>query len=376
MLPLIFIASGVAALGAFFIFEGSSKASGGDYTPDYPPDPTLGKTGYKKVDAILPLLKKASDTSGIPLGLLVAWVIHESRGHIGETTSMDERGVFQLSPDESKSLGLDHKRLSTDMQYSIDGGIQAITRKYRPAARALGVAPEGSSYFWLLTKAGHTMGSGQTKKIVESAKSAGEAGSWAALEKHALGMSINGPQPKKWFPFLDKIYHTGLPWGFGSDAGASMVGADFDLSDLSDNETQDLLARALESRPPLDEKQAVAWVCRNRARVLGTTVGAMLKDGYIATDKTPSDISQKVAKAVLALPDDADPTDGAIDYFCPAEQDYYHNVSIAHRAAVVAGDEEGECEPIDSADDVRDQYASAGLRTVAEVGELELMGIA
>lgn len=187
---------------------------------------TLPSTGYSRIDKILGPLKKASDSSGIPLGVLVGWVAMESGGKLAAypqdgpgDTSLDERGYFQLLPDESKDLGVDHKRLSIDSNYSINAGLALIGRKMGAAER-LGVAPKGSTYFWKLTKLNHSLGSKATQKVVEAARDAGQAGSWEALEKFSLDneqklLHETKHSPKKWFLFVDDVYKTGQPYGFG-----------------------------------------------------------------------------------------------------------------------------------------------------------------
>lgn len=188
-----------------------------------PPAPaaTPNKTGYKRVDAILGKLRDAANSSGIPLGLMVGWIAKESGGKLSDTTSLDERGYFQLMPAESKSIGVDHERLSTDSDYSIDAGVKLI-QLYKAKVDALGIAPAGSSYFWRLVKLVHSMGAGQVKKIVTAAENDDSAGSWDDLEEDAQGMHITGPQPKKWFKFVDSVYAIGAPFGFGNASPASV----------------------------------------------------------------------------------------------------------------------------------------------------------
>jgi hypothetical protein len=127
------------------------------------------KTGYHRVDQILGKLQAAALASGIPLGLLVGWVIAESGGKITSTTKLNELGFFQLMPAESKALGLDHERLSTDVDYSIDGGIKLI-QSYMTKADALGIGTKGTSFYWRMVKLLHTMGTGAVDKVVALAK--------------------------------------------------------------------------------------------------------------------------------------------------------------------------------------------------------------
>lgn len=200
------------------------------FKEDVPPDvspPPPGKTGHKLVDALLPKLRDLASRNNIPLGLIVGWIIKESGGKLTDTTSTDERGYFQISPDESAKLGIDHQRLSTDSDYSLDAGARLI-HEYETTVAGLKVAAADgySAFYWLLVKLCHTVGTGQTKKWVEAAQVAGAAGSWADFEAYVLGKSWRGPQPKKWFPFMDSLYTIGKPFGFGnaSSAGPAVAG--------------------------------------------------------------------------------------------------------------------------------------------------------
>lgn len=225
----LLIGGGVAAIGTA-IFYRKELAHAAVVASDSVVDlVTPTKTGYKRIDDILPQLKQASSASGVPLGLLIGWIAKESGGRIGDTTSLDERGYFQLMPSESKKLGLDHQRLSTDSDYSIAGGLKLV-QDYAKKAESLAAAPTGTSYFWRLVKLLHTMGSGAVDKIITGAKQAGATGSWSALEQHALDnesryMAAVKHSPSKWFPLVDKVYDVGRPFGFGIDAGTPVLSA-------------------------------------------------------------------------------------------------------------------------------------------------------
>ncbi len=188
-----------------------------------------GSSGHKLVDKLLPQLSQLANTSNIPLGLLVGWVAKESGGKLSDTTSMDERGYFQLSPDESKRLRLDHQRLSTDSDYSLRAGANLI-HEYEGNVQALKIpAADGySAFYWLLVKLCHTVGVGQTKKWTQGALDAGKADTWSDFESFVRSKSWKGPQPKKWLPFMDQLYAIGKPFGFGDAAsvGPAIVGND------------------------------------------------------------------------------------------------------------------------------------------------------
>ncbi len=234
ILPIALIAGGIAAL--VIVVASSLDGPVPVHEPDLPPVP--GSTRYRKIDAILDELRKASASSGIPLGLLVGWIARESGGRLDEVPkplkgeSDGERGYFQLTPSESTALGLDHKRLSTDSVYSINAGLRLIA-KYMGVVDSLHVAARWSAYYWMLVKLCHTMGTGAAKKIVEGARAVGAARSWASLREHALDnearyFSLVNHSPSKWFPLVDKVREIGQPFGFGDEGAEAVVGAAFE----------------------------------------------------------------------------------------------------------------------------------------------------
>lgn len=244
--PLALVGGGLALIA--YLLSASDEKEVPVNEPDLPPPPPPlsgqipTSTRYKRVDAILPALKAASDSSKIPLGVLVGWVARESGGKLAVhpqpgpgDTKYDERGYFQLMPAESQKLGLEHKRLSTDATYSINAGL-ALIGYYMGEADSLGVAPRGSSYYWKLVKMMHN-GSTMTRKIVAAAKLAGKAGSWEDLEQYAvdhndLFLATTKHSPKKWFGLVDDMYEIGKPFGFGTDA--TLVVGEAAFTDIPD----------------------------------------------------------------------------------------------------------------------------------------------
>ena len=241
--PLLLLGAGAATLITLALASYDGPVP--DHKPDAPPTP--GKTGYRLVDAIMPQLQKAASDSGLPLGLLVSWIAVESGGKLAEAPKPlkgerdSERGLFQLTPSESDRLNLDHAKLSTDLNYSILGGLLAIKQLYMPAASAFGLAAPGSTYENLLTKLIHTVGAGGAKKYVDAAKAAGAVSSWDDFEDYCLAhdaelLSSSHHSPRKWFGLLDKMAKIGEPFGMGTGSMAStaIVGGLAEFADIVD----------------------------------------------------------------------------------------------------------------------------------------------
>lgn len=244
LLPILLLLGGTATIAGVLIASQDEDQPVPDHPPDLPSAP-LGRTRWAGVNAILDELRKAATASMIPLGLLVGWIAHESGGLLegwgsprAKLTKYNERGFFQLMPDESKSLGLDHDRLSTDPQYSINAGLALIAR-YEGVVDRMAAATPGSALYFLLVKLVHTIGPGNAEKWVKEAQADGAMGSWQAFSSWALDhdsslLHETKHSPKKWIPFLQKIYDTGRPFGFGSDSPQTVVGAELPYSDIID----------------------------------------------------------------------------------------------------------------------------------------------
>ncbi len=127
----------------------------------------------------------------IPLEFLLGWIAVESDGCIDVITSMNERGFFQVMPSESSMMKVDHERLTTDPDYSVQAGIQLV-RYYMNLARArYPWATPGSELFWRLVKLQHAMGSGLVSKLLSSMLTSNLPMTWEAIKRYEV---TDGPR--------------------------------------------------------------------------------------------------------------------------------------------------------------------------------------
>jgi hypothetical protein len=133
--------------------------------------------------ALVPLLD--SSRGEIPLDFLLGWIYVESNGLIDVITSIDERGFFQIHPDESRDRHFDHRRLTTDPNYSVRSGLQLVRSYADLARRRFPWIPPGSELFWRVVKLQHAMGSGLARKLLASMQSTGvPPTTWEAIRAY------------------------------------------------------------------------------------------------------------------------------------------------------------------------------------------------
>ena len=137
--------------------------------------------GPTDLKVLLPLLKRYA--GDIPAEYLLGWITVESGAKLGDLTKICERGYFQVHPEESQDLKLDHDRLSTDPAYSVEGGIKLV-RKYAAGVEGLLRRPgagEQADFFWALVKLRHWIPSAPVRILTQMRKKSVPVTDWSSV---------------------------------------------------------------------------------------------------------------------------------------------------------------------------------------------------
>jgi len=165
-----------------------------------PPPPVrrlaCGPTGLRQ---LLPLLRRYG--ADIPAEYLLGWITVESGGKLGDLTKICERGYFQVHPEESQDLKLDHDRLSTDPAYSVEGGIKLV-RKYAAGVKSLAGQfnlNKDTDLFWGLVKLRHWIPSAPVRILSQMRRDGVAVTDWNSVRQYvrlkpALGFGSFDPR--------------------------------------------------------------------------------------------------------------------------------------------------------------------------------------
>lgn len=170
------------------------------------------------------ILEQLCGTHQVPYGVAIAWIAVESGGRLTETTSLDERGYFQLLPEESKDIGVDHRRLSTDSDYSLGAGFKLINYHRNIinkicTTNAIALPPQ-SEFYWRIVKMSHSIGPGALRTLMRDGNAAGSLGDWLAFSAFLRANDAHylhelKHSPAKWLALIERMFAIGRPYGTG-----------------------------------------------------------------------------------------------------------------------------------------------------------------
>jgi hypothetical protein len=164
---------------------------------------------------LVPLLNK--HRGDVPLHYLLAWITVESGGKLGDLTKICERGYFQVHPEESQDLQLDHDRLSTDAEYSVAGGIKLVKHYaagIEKLAQQLGL-PRGGDLYWGLVKLRHWIPSAPMRILLRMQKEHVPIVSWVGIRQYVASnpqLGFGAFDPRAGFKSVDRFLALAARW--------------------------------------------------------------------------------------------------------------------------------------------------------------------
>jgi peptidoglycan hydrolase-like protein with peptidoglycan-binding domain len=181
------------------------------------PPPSVRKLpcGPTPANQLLPLLRQYAPD--IAPEYLLGWMSVESGMKLGDLTRICERGYFQVHPEESAELKLDHDRLSVDPAYSVQGGLRLV-RRYAAGADRLasqfGFGKTGDLY-WGLVKLAHWIPSAPTRIVQKMHQSGASLTSWDSIRQFIQSnpsFSLGGWNPAAGIKSVDNYLNKVASW--------------------------------------------------------------------------------------------------------------------------------------------------------------------
>lgn len=163
--------------------------------------------GPTDMKVLLPLLKQYR--GNIPLECLLGWITVESGGKLGDLTKICERGYFQIHPEESQQLKIDHDRLSTDPAYSVEGGIKLV-KMYKSGVDRLAdqfKIDKGGDLFWALVKMRHWIPSAPQRLLLKMSQDRAPIFGWDSIRQYVAAnpaLRLGGFDPHDGVKSVDK----------------------------------------------------------------------------------------------------------------------------------------------------------------------------
>jgi len=190
------------------------------------PPPTVRRLpcGPTPIRDLVPLLNKYR--GDIPIHYLLAWITVESGGKLGDLTKLCERGYFQVHPEESQDLQLDHDRLSTDPDYSVAGGIKLV-RLYAAGVEKLAQQyglPRGGDLYWGLVKLRHWIPSAPIRILLRMQQDKVPIATWDGIRKYVSSnpqLGFGGFDPRAGIKSVDNYLAVAARWWLALNKAAA-----------------------------------------------------------------------------------------------------------------------------------------------------------
>lgn len=165
-------------------------------------------------------IRKEMGATNIPLNLLLGWMQVESAGNLNSRglASLDERGLFQISKDESNAINVDHNRVGTDIDYSIRSGIELAKYRANQIDKILSRYPnmiqtftKDSDMYWRLVFFAFSAGEGSAELLVSRMSNSGISFSnWNDVMEFAASNQYGFKHsPVKWSYHVNRAFDLG-----------------------------------------------------------------------------------------------------------------------------------------------------------------------
>lgn len=165
-------------------------------------------------------IRKEMGATDIPMAMLMGWIQVESGGNLNSRglASLDERGLFQVSRDEARAIGVNHDEVGSNQDASIRAGISLaryhanridqIMAKHPSMAQFF---PKGSDMYWRLALFSFSAGPGTAEALISRMEQEGDKPSnWDDVMKFAAA-NPHGFQhsPIKWSYHVNRAFNIG-----------------------------------------------------------------------------------------------------------------------------------------------------------------------
>jgi len=166
-------------------------------------------------------IRKEMGAENIPLQLLLGWIQSESGGKLNSITTsagFKEAGLFQISEEEAKSIGVDQDRVLVDREYAIRSGIKLaqhhagqVDRVLEQHPRMKQFLPQNSDMYWRMAFFSFSAGPSSMAKLIGSMDASRESfGDWRSVMDFAAYNSAGYKHsPTKWLAHNERAWNMG-----------------------------------------------------------------------------------------------------------------------------------------------------------------------